>query len=245
MNLFATLLLACFTGLAYCQTTLNQTVALSGTEWSEGIITLNNGHRLKGLLRYNARLEVLSYENGKDSKTFTARQLVSFQLMDDHTQKKRLFYSLPYEDSRNGLERHLFFEVLMELPEFSLISKIAPLRMDKREYTTPAMFNPIAGSFSGGKYYGYPTTFSYTETILIMSKSGKITPYLEVIEKDIDGVFFDRTRKKQRILNREVLRAFTKPYYSQLMQFARENSLNLKDKTGLLGVLERYKTITE
>jgi hypothetical protein len=41
-------------------------------EWFEGSIMLNTGEELKGLVKYNDRNGVLSYQNGNDSRVFTA-----------------------------------------------------------------------------------------------------------------------------------------------------------------------------
>jgi hypothetical protein len=214
--------------------------ASTDSEWNEGSILLKNGKELKGLLKYSHKSDLLSYENGSTSKSFTARQVTGFEFFDDVDQKQRVFYSAPYEDAKRDVQRQLFFELLMDFEGFAVLSKVAPVKLDKREYSTPAMFNPIAGSFSAGKYYGYPSTISQTETIFLMSTDGLITPYLEITEKDIDGTFFDRFKKRNKILNEEALKDYTENHYKQLLAFAKRNDLSLKVKGDLLKIFEYY-----
>ena len=139
----------------------------------------------------------------------------------------------------------LFFEILMELKEFAVLSKIAPIHMEKKEYATPAIFNPANGAFSAGRYYGYPSTISFTERVFLLSNKGELRPYLEITEKEIDGMFHDRSIVKNKVLDEDLLKRFTTSYYSQLMTYASKNDLNIKEKDGLLSVLAYYKDINK
>jgi len=216
---------------------------LAGPEWFDGSLLLNNGHEIKGLIKYNVKTDIVSVENARISKSFTARHVKGFEFFDEIAQKQRIFYSVETEDRVYKVKRPLFFEVLVDLNDFALLSKIAPIRIDKREYATPAMFNPATGGFSAGRYYGYPSTISHTETLFFLDKDGQLKPFLEIQEKEIDGMFADRSIVKNKIINPDLLRKFTSAHYSQLISYAERHQLSLKEKDGLVTVLNHYREI--
>jgi hypothetical protein len=222
---------------------VNSDDLLAGPEWFDGSILLTNGHELKGLIKYNDKTDIVSIENGRLSKSFTARHVKAFEFFDEIEKKQRIFYSIEVEDRIYNVERPLFFELMIELKSFAVLSKVAPIRIDKREYATPAMFNPATGVFTAGRYYGYPSTISHTETIFFLSKDGELRPFLEIKEKEIEGMFTDRSVVKNKIIDEDLLKRFTTSHYNNLLQYARKNDLNLKEKKGLITLLQHYKTI--
>lgn len=214
---------------------------LAGPEWFPGSVMLNNGHEIKGLIKYNDKTDIVSIENARLSKSFTARHVKAFEFFDELEEKQRVFFSADVEDRVYQVRRPLFFEVLVDLQDFALVSKIAPIRVDKREYATPAMFNPATGGFSAGRYYGYPSTISHTETLFFFSKDGKLKPFLEIKEKEIDGMFVDRSIVKNKIINPDLLKKYTSSHYAQLLRYAEKNELSLNQKQDLVSLLNHYQ----
>jgi hypothetical protein len=242
-NLLVVLFAVCTSHL-FAQVEIDEEL-LAGPEWFEGSILLTNGKEHKGLIKYNDKTDIVCLENARESKSFTARHVQGFEFFDEVEKKQRVFYSVEVEDKVNNVKRPLFFEVLVDSKDFALISKIAPIRVERKEYTTPAMFNPATGAFTAGRYYGYPATISQTETLFLFSKEGEVRPLLEIKEKEIDGMFFDRTIVKNRILDNEVLRRFTNTHYKQLVSYAKENSLSVREKNDLITLLNYYNSLTE
>jgi hypothetical protein len=242
-TLLSTLLLLVFSHLAISQKIGIEEELLAGPEWFQGSVMLTTGKEVKGLIKYNDKTDIVCLENSRESKSFTARHVSAFEFYDEVEQKQRVFYAVEVEDKVNNVKRPLFFEVLVDSKEFALISKIAPIRFERREYTTPAMFNPATGSFTAGRYYGYPTTISQTETLFLFSKEGEVRPFLEIKEKEVDGMFFDRSVIKNRILDNDVLKRFTNSYYKALISYAKENSLNIKEKKDIIQLLEYYNQL--
>jgi hypothetical protein len=239
---FTTLLFVVFSTAAFPQIEIDDEL-IAGPEWFEGSILLNSGKEIEGLIKYNDKNDIVSIENGRNSKSFTARHVNAFEFFDEVEKRQRVFYSVEVEDKINNVKRPLFFEVLVDSKEFALISKIAPIRVERKEYSTPAIFNPATGSFTAGRYYGYPATISHTETLFLFSKEGEMRPILEIKEKEIDGMFFDRSVVKNRILDDEVLKRFTTHHYKELVNYARENSLSIKEKNDLITLLKYYNSI--
>jgi hypothetical protein len=230
--------------IVYSQDTSDSRL-VAGPEWFDGSLLLNTGREIKGLIKYNDKSDIVSIENGRESKSFTARHVKGFEFFDEIEKKQRVFYAVDIEDRFYKVKRPLFFEILMELKEFAVLSKIAPIHMEKKEYATPAIFNPANGAFSAGRYYGYPSTISFTERVFLLSSKGELKPYLEITEKEIDGMFYDRSIVKNKILDEDLLKRLTSSYYPQLMTYAAKNDIDLKEKDGLLSVLSYYKDISK
>ncbi len=237
--LLLSLLLSLFSGL----NAQSYDGLLAGPEWFDGSVLLTNGEEIKGLVKYNDKTDIISIESGRISKSFTARHVKAFEFYDEIEEKQRIFYAVDVEDRIYNVKRPLFFEVLADLKNFAVLSKIAPSRIDKREYATPAMFNPATGVFASGRYYGYPSTISHTETIFFLSREGELRPFLEIKEKEIDGMFSDRSVVRNTILDDELLERFTGSQYRSLMQFARKNDLNLKEKEDFVRLMKHYRDI--
>jgi hypothetical protein len=231
-----------FSGTGLCQITIEEEL-LAGPEWFDGSILLNDGNEIRGLIKYNDKTDIVCLENGRESRSYTARHVRAFEFYDEVEKKQRLFYAVEVEDRINNIKRPLFFEVLMDTKDFALISKIAPIKFERKEYATPAIFNPVTGSFSAGRYYGYPSTISQTETLFFFSRDGEVRPFLEIKEKEIDGMFHDRSIVKNRIVDENVLKQFTSSHYDKLVSYAEENSLNIQNKKDLISLLEYYNKI--
>jgi hypothetical protein len=218
---------------------------LVGPEWFDGSVMLVSGREIKGLIKYNDKTDIVSIENGYEAKSFTARHVKAFEFYDEIETKQRIYYSIEIEDRFYQLKRPVFFEVLMDLNQFAVISKLSPIHMEKKEYATPAIFNPVNGAFSSGRFYGYPSTISYTERIFLISREGELKPYLEITEKEIDGLFHDRTIIKNKILDDQLLKRFTGSKYKDLVEYAATNNHDLSQKKGLMATLQFYKTLSK
>lgn len=210
-------------------------------EWAQGNIVLNDGRELTGLIKYNHKYDLVAYEKGDQSKTFTPRQVAGFEFYDETLRRTRYFYSMPFEDARRSVVMPLFFEVILDMGPFAVVSKTTPLKISKKQSTTPVMFNPVVGSFSGGKFYSKQITTSHSETIFLMSKQGVIKPYLEITEKDLGRKTSSKIKVSSRILDKQLLQEFTGSLYPSLEKYANEQGLDLKSKQGFLQALEHFK----
>ena len=123
-------------------------------EWSSGSILTNDGTELKGLLKYNDKNGLLSYENGNDTKILTARKVAGFEFLDEKIGKQRVFYSFPYEDSQNNVKRHLFFEAIKEFDRFAVLSKVDPVEIDQSPVSSPARIDPVKNTVKRGPNWG-------------------------------------------------------------------------------------------
>jgi len=217
-----------------------QSIIPTDLVWSEGSILTNDGNEQIGLLRYNDKSGLLSYEQGNKSLTFTARGVVAFEFFDEKSQKQRLFYSFPYKDQLDVV-RPQFFEALMEFKTFALLSKIDPI-----DISTKSVGTPVGVGYNGFSVTYGPTggqvAISQIETFYLMDAGGEIMPYVRIEEIDIEGALFDHTKTKNKVLDKNLLtKILGKDTSGKLEDFASENKLSFRDKNDLLQIFAYYK----
>jgi hypothetical protein len=213
-------------------------------EWSNGSILTNDGTELKGLLKYNDKSGLLFYENGKDTKTLTARKVVGFEFFDQKIGKQRVFYSFPYEDSKNNVKRFLFFEAVKAFERFAVLSKVDPIEIDQSPVSPPARIDPATNTVARGPNWGPTTEISQTETIYLMDTEGSIKPYLKIIATEVDGVFYDISKTKNKMIDEDLLEEFIGlDKNKKLVVYAKENKLSFKRKSDLIKILRYYSEL--
>jgi len=233
-------LLAFFAVLAHVVVAQNPD-DLTPAMWSEGSILLNDGTELKGLVRYDDRNSLLSFQSGNDSKSFTPRSVSAFEYFDELFNQRRVFYVFPYEDPIHEAIRPQFFEVLREFKNFTVLCKIDPLEFDAKGNTFTRMnkdmaFRPI-----------HRFNLIQTEIVYIMDLNNEINPYIRTTRKQ-DGtrslITGKDTKTKKKMIDESLLEAsVTPPIYLKLEQYAKENDLSFKYRDDLLLILDYYGTL--
>ena len=214
-------------------------------EWFEGSIMLNDGNELKGLVKYNSRQGLISFQDGAEARVFTPIRVAGFEFFDEYLQKQRIFYTLEYEDSEANVRRPLFFEVLKEYKNFAVLSKADRLDIDqKRE--APNTFSP---GFNGNSNDRTVITVSQTETVYLMKVTGEIKPYFKATQSE-DGsksLFKGNdTKTKNKMIDRDLLEEFISPSdYKKLTEYAMAHNLSFKKKDEFMQILGHYDNIIE
>jgi hypothetical protein len=204
--------------------------------WREGRVFLADGTELTGLLRYDDKAGILTYQNGDVSKTLIAKSAAGFEFYDEELKRDRYFFSLEYSDEKTP-NKFYFFEVLRELNHFAVLSKVDPIEIEIKSSGSSGYMDP-AGGFTPGMSYQH-TEVHQTETIFIMDRNGAVSPYLKILDRDIGGVFA-RKRTKNRFVDEDLLSIYTGRYYQQLEDFADKKDLSFKRKEDLLVILDYY-----
>ena len=248
----AALLLIFFSCNLLAQKTKKQEARLLSdrAEWFEGSIMLTNGNELKGLIKYNDRNGVLSYQDDTEFRVFTPLRVAAFEFFDESKQKQRIFYTLTYEDYETNVDRPFFFEVLKEYKSFAILSKSDRLDIDQKNTSTSfSGFSSSAGIADPYAPREVRLVISQTETIYIMKSTGEISPYFKVINTD-DGtkslILAGRdTKTKNKMIDPELLEEFIAPSdYEKLWQYADTNNLSFKKKEDFLKILDFYDEIS-
>lgn len=220
------------------------------TEFFEGSIMLNTGEELKGLIKYNDRNGVLSYENGNDSRVFTAMRVSAFEFFDESVQKQRVFYTFKYEDSETNVERPQFFEMLRDYETFAILSRTDRIIVEEKIQAGSSGFNPFTGTYNPtmASPNAVKLIVSQTETIYVINSAGEIKPYFKFTNvedgKKSWGANGRDTKTKHRMIDSTLLLDYmTAEQHLKLLEYADANDLDFSVKEDFIKVLDYYDAL--
>lgn len=211
-------------------------------EWGEGTVMLIDNTEIKGLLRFDEKRELLAFESGKDSRSFTPRKIIGFEYHDNRVDRQRIYFSLPYQNTDTGEETYGFFEVLRQYTHFSVLTRKSPETVRKKQAVTQA---PNTDPLYGTIWNQDAIILEQLETIFLMNDSGSLTAFLEITQKEVERVLLDRSVVKTKLIDKKLLRNFVGSYYDQLISYAKERDWQLDAKEDLLQLLDYYESISD
>jgi hypothetical protein len=247
MKRFAWLVVCILSVFAGFSQTISEVVGISSRKrellndksgWSEGSIMLADDTELKGLVKYNDRNGVLSFHDGENSRAFTPRSVLGFEFFDEGMQQQRVFYSFPYEDSKDDIKRPLFFEAVKQFKKFAILVKTDPVNVEQK-----------ASNSNAGIWYtsgGTRTVVSQVETIYVMGDDGVIHAYFKSTREQ-DGARSllrkgEDTKTKKASIDKDLLEDYISANdYEVLQKYARENDLSFKDKVDFIKIMNYYE----
>lgn len=222
------------------------------TELSAGTVTLTDGSTLAGKLKLNTKTGLLIYEDGTISKTFNARNVLGFSYFDKGEIKTRNFLSIAYkrdkpkndkplavvnskmrEKSVPEMATPIFCEIQVECKTFALLSTVGQMNVTQVKIDPASPLTPTLPS----------TTYTQTETALIIDEKGVVTPILDVTHSETERLLIDEQQTKNKKRNKSVLEEYTTVYYEQLKEYAKERKLSFKKIEDLVKILEHYKSL--
>ena len=181
--------------------------------WHKGNIFLSDGASFSGQLKYDMDNNLVQLQ-AEAVTTFTASNVVSFEIYDETYGGIRKFYSLPY--SLNGdYETPIFFEVLTQGDNIALLCR-EYIATDSRSMGAygPMGMNPFWGP---PNFTGYRLAFNY-----YFLKNGRLEKY-SLKKKDLfsmlpghdDGIdLFMRKNRLEHDKRGDLLRITA--YYNEL-----------------------------
>jgi len=211
-------------------------------QWESGKIILQEGEVLTGQVYYDDLRSVVYYRKDRQEprKIYVPNEVSSFEFDDSDLRKKRVFYTLVFEDSQKNVERPLFFEAMREFDHFAILLKI-----------DPAEFNQPVGSPKSAlrqqttaQQSGHVLQVRQVQTLCFMNAGGEIEPYISLEIREIDGILTDRVRNKHKTFDRTLPeKYFGKSAYDKMQQYARENKLDLGQLRDFLKVATYYAEV--
>jgi len=212
---------------------------LNDADWHEGSIMRTDGSELIGLVSYNDKRGIVSFESGSMSGTFTARNITGFEFYDEQQERQRRFYSFEHNDQRNGTNGPFIFEVLRELSTFAILYKADPIDVQRKD-TWNTYGTPGSGQHTTSSSY---VNISQQETIYVLSGTGDITPIIEITFKLSEGRLIDRKRTKNKLVNKEILEKSMGETFPEVVAYARQNRLSFDDLDHLMLILNYYEDL--
>jgi hypothetical protein len=202
--------------------------------WQKGRIVLNDGTQLQGMLKYNDRVGLLAYEDANgDSRSLTARSVASFEYVDEHVNRRRVFYSFDYYDSqRSGAKRPFMFELLQEFEEFAVLSRFDATNV--RHVEAPVSFTSMPAT-------GSPRTIiDLAETVYLLHPDGEIEPIFRLSDHISNSGIFESEKKKRKIVDRMLSPYFPDGPYAEMMAFVDREALDIWAKEDFIKALKHY-----
>jgi hypothetical protein len=123
------------------------------------------------------------------------------------------YYSIPYRASSGVVKQ--FFEVVREYKDFAVISKTEKL--------TPGSTSEI--------------------TIVYFVRSSDVTPYLEVLNRQVKWKLFDMNKLQVRVLNSTLPREIMGDHFAKVKAFAKTRRLQWHVKESLISILDYYNSL--
>lgn len=109
----------------------------------------------------------------------------------------------------------------------------------KQTGNSPGYYNN--GIYRGGGSSG-KITVSQTETVYFIDASGSLYPYMQVIRKIVDRDLYDRSKLKNKVIDKGLTaRYFKEPAYSRMLKYADENKLDIGVKDDFVKLLDYYE----
>jgi hypothetical protein len=200
------------------------------TEWTSGIILLDNNTTLKGLVQFNDKLGMIKYKEARNSveESFVETSVTSMQLMDDKTGSWRNFAVFNVYEEKTGWKGALLFEVLMEFRSFALVTRVEPVKVATR--TRQDMF---------GNYYTARVGYEQYEKFCLVDEEGIATVVLGVSEFERNA--FAIAGKLKPYIDKQVLEKYIADDWSEFQAFVKANKLNLRRRADFLRAFEHYR----
>lgn len=178
-----------------------------------GMVQLTDGKKLEGEIYYSFQYSMVQVIRNNRSTQFKSDKVAYFEYFDEGFEKKRKFYSIPYDLDQNNFKELVFFEVIKELSNLALVKT--------QSYNN---FDLSTGNFE-----------RLTEVLYFADNKGKITPYVEVIHK--------LTGASRRVINKTAFTAVTRKHSYKVQNYIKEQKLNEKREEDLVKILEYFDKI--
>jgi hypothetical protein len=202
----------------------------------KGEVELTDGTRLEGGIVFNDNDGLVTVFYGDQSRTFNARRMVKFSFHDPAAKRVRLFYSLELNDPDIGMPDPQIVEILKTLDSFMVVSKIDRIRTETRKGILEPATSPLMVDRDSKK-------FTQTETVYFVNADGDFQPYLKILQKEFEGDLIDYHESSNRYLDAKLFKRYTGVHYPALVEFARENKLSFKRKSGIIRILDEYERL--
>ncbi|QHT67064.1 hypothetical protein GXP67_10595 [Rhodocytophaga rosea] len=152
--------------------------------WYKGTLVLAEGDTLDGDIHYELQSDLVQINTDNTIKTYSARQIWSFQVYDPDMMTDRRFFALPYA-VESSYKVPMLFELLTEgnvslLAREKLVTENIPQYSywsSSRYYTRTRLSNDFFFGFENGRirrYDGSKRDFFY----LIKEKSGDVKKFV-------------------------------------------------------------------
>ncbi|WP_186758153.1 hypothetical protein [Echinicola salinicaeni] len=183
--------------------------------WHDGKVVLDNGDAYQGKVKYDLDNNVVQLR-GESIQTFSSSSISRFEIFDEYYGGIRTFYSLPYDVNSNGYEVPIFFELLTEGEDITLLC---------REFITTDNRNMGMYNMYMSPMYGAP-----------MGRSNKL---------DFDFYFFTEGEIQKYSQKKKELMNYMEDHEDEVKLYMRKNRLSHDTRGDLLRITAYYNQLKE
>ncbi|MBD8489226.1 hypothetical protein IFO69_10765 [Echinicola sp. CAU 1574] len=183
--------------------------------WHDGTLYLSDGEVYKGKLKYDLDNNIVQLQS-QSVQTYSSSSITRFEIFDEYYGGIRTFYSLPYDINNNDYAVPIFFELLTDGPDITLLC---------REYITSDPRSMGMYSMYMSPMYGPPMTNSSKLAFdFYFLAEGEITKY---------------SQKKKELLN------YMEDREDEVKLYMRKNRLSHDRRGDLLRITAYYNQLKE
>lgn len=212
----------------------------------DGSIVMNDGSEQKGIISYNVRTAILSFNSDAKTGTYSARNVRQFEFFDPELNIDRLFYSMEYEMPDGGQPANQFFEIIRQYKDFAVIGKTDPVVFKKKRTAFDVLIVDDVRRPNTIEVY-------YTTTFYFVSADLGIQAYLQFQVTDVErindyiwDIFKDRKeRTRKEILDLQAPKNLMGVHYKQVVAYARKNRLDWDEVDDLLAITDYYNSLVD
>jgi hypothetical protein len=203
-----------------------------------GSVTLSDGSKISGMIAFNDNDAIVQVKNGEEVRTFSGKDIIAFDFMDQVNLEDRKFLVMEYADPETGQNEYSFFEILAEFEAFAILSKIDRVKAEPQRNVLGLPASPALVDKTN-------TTIitSQTETIFFLNSDGEFQPFVKIVAREFERVLIDSRQDKNYFINKKLFEQYTGIHYPALKKYIDENKLKLKIKEDFLQVVQEYKRL--
>jgi len=181
--------------------------------WHDGTVYLNDGEAIKGKVKYNLENNIVQLQK-ESIQTYSSSSISRFEIFDEYYGGMRTFYSLPYDVNSNGYNVPIFFELLTEGKDITLLCR-EYITTDPRSmgmysmYMSPMYGPPMSGANKLAFDFYFLTDGEITQ---YHQKKKELLDYMEDREDEIK--LYMRKNRLSHDTRGDLLRITA--YYNQL-----------------------------
>ena len=110
-------------------------------------------------------------------------------------------------------------------------------------FDQPSITHTSTSSLSEG--YGLKAEISLSEKIYVLNSDGQIKPFLKLTNSFKESLL-NPDGKRNSIIDKDVLKQyFEEPAYTKMMEYVKQEDLNMDDREHYIKALSFYKQVTE
>ena len=211
--------------------------------WRDGHIVLKDNSSYRGKVYYNTNFGTIQYKPDNESEiiTFQENRILSLNYFEEETNRSRNYHAFTYIDTLADREYESLFEIIKDFKTFAVLS-----RSSKASMFLPANYNSynVVGMF---KDFGVTQDkmFIQVEGIFFIDSRNKLELYMLIRNTDFDGVLNDYSKTKSKIIERSILKEYTKKFWNNIEQYIKQNKLKPQNKNDLLQILDYYEELSK